>query len=439
MVTGRGRRWGLVAAAAVLLGLVVVGFYRVQLGRARAAVARFGPDLAAPDPQVRVAAAVALSERAGGWGSGAIAAERPRILDVLLEGLGAADVAVCSRAAEALARWGPQAAEVLQRGLGSPHQRVRIHAAWALSITPLPDLIPALRSALQDGRVEVRVYALEALGAMALNRVDEELIGDVVFRVWKDTEALARNAAAETLYRLGHATGIPLLVRSLEGRFWERFNAYERLVRIYAAEDRTLPPFYADGHAARRAEEAARIRAVVFEDAALQRRLIADLAVYKSQLFTATKWALEEFGPRVVPALCEALDHADRSVRVHSAEVLAGMADLSTPATFRLEARPALLAVARPALRQRLAAPHPEVSVAMYAMQALGNLRVAADIDVLLGHARGADPDLAVSAIENIGRIGGPEARQALEALTVSGELERERQRALAALDAAVR
>ena len=76
-------------------------------------------------------------------------------------------------------------------------------------------------------------------------------------------------------------------------------------------------------------------------------------------------------------------------------------------------------------------------AAALYAMRALGAYGDADDVPALLAHATGENPDLAIAAIENIGRIGGDAAQRALESLKVTGEREDERQRALKRVSAA--
>ena len=72
-----------------------------------------------------------------------------------------------------------------------------------------------------------------------------------------------------------------------------------------------------------------------------------------------------------------------------------------------------------------------DIDVALNAMRALGAYGDGNDVPVLVAHATGANPDLAIAAIENLGRIGGDAAKKALESLKVTDERETERQRAL--------
>jgi HEAT repeat protein len=424
---------------ASVVGLAVVGLtvatiaviYWVSSAAVAAEVAELAPKLEDRDRDARVDAACRISALLDRWGSGSVANHRERVLDVLLDGLEAVDIGTCTRAAESLTRWREQAVDVLREALASTDDQVRIHATYAASLYPMPELLPPLRDALRDGRVEVRVYALEAIGRMKLNQIDDELVADVVFRVWKDTDPWACNAAAEALFHLGHWTGIPALVRTLEGRFWPRFNAYERLTRIYRSLGRTLPPFYADGYAARRIEEARDVKEAVYGDPELLRRLIGDLAAWKNQLFTATKWSLTEMGPYAVPALSRALTREKKFVHVHAAEVLALLGEPQTPAKIRQASRDALVRVARPALRTLLGKPGVDVDEGLYAMRAIACIGNDADVPILLGHVHGTNPDLAVKALEVIGRIGTPAAVKALRELKVSGELEEVRRQAL--------
>jgi len=437
MVKQKGRIavWGVLAV--VGLGVVTIGaIYWVNVAAVAADVEALAPRLEHRDRDTRVDAACRLSALLDRWGSAAVANHRERILDVLLDGLEAVDIGTCTRAAESLIRWREQALPALKEALASTDDQVRIHAAYAASLYPMPELIPMLRDTLRDGRVEARVYALEAIGGMQLNKVDDELIADVVFRVWRDSDPWAGNAAAEALFHLGHWTGIPALVRTLEGRFWDRFNAYERLTRIYRTLGRTLPPFYADGNVGRRREEARNVKEAIYGDPELHRRLLADLAAWKNQLFTATKWALTEVGRYAVPALAQALSSDQQFVRVHSAEVLALLGEHQIPQKIQLDVHESLLEVARPALRALLERPGIDVNEGLYAMRALGAYGDEDDVPILLRHVHGRDPDLAVQAVEVLGQIGVPAAVKALKELKVSGELEVERQRALARLKA---
>ena len=434
VIPKRSRRFWIGLSALVVIAMVLAGLYVARRMEIQRQVDRLTPGLSRSDIRDRAEAAQALTRLRGQWGDSPVEARKDSILAALMEGLEALEVDVRAGSAEALAAWGRQATDRLRKALTSPDDPTRISAAYALSRGPLPDLLPELRNALRDHRVEVRIYALEALAAMPLNQVDDELLSDVVFRVWKDSQAMARNAASEAVYRLGHWTGIPCLVRNLEGKFWPRFNAYERLVRIYGERGLTLPPYYADGHTERRDREAARVREVVFSDPELQRRLIADLGHNKNLVYTNTKWSVSELGHHIVPALTRALNDPDKHVRTGAAEMLFLLGDRQTPAALRDDAAEALRTIARPALATRLADSRNDVDVdvALYALKALANYGTAEEIPTLLACVRRPDPDLAVAAITAIGGIGGKTALQALTDLKVSGELEDERQRALA-------
>lgn len=426
--------------AILVVGLVGAGAlftaYLVTSARVAAEVDRLAPGLEAPDRADRVAAAVQLTTMLGGLGAAPLHVRGPAIMDVLVDGFESIDPAIRSDAAEALARWGALAEERIRTALRSEDDYTRILAAWTASLDPLPDLIPTLRDAVRDRRVEVRVYAIDALGRMRLNQVDEELLADIVYRLWKDThrDRWPQNAAAEAMWRLGFWTGIPLLVRNMrnDARFWTRFDAYRRLARIYAKRGITLPAYDASAIPSACALQAAAVRDVVYSDAELLRRLIDNLALVKYQLFMATKWSLTEMGKYAVPALVAALDHSVKHARVGAAETLAILGEPATPAVIRDEALPALREIARPAFHKVLAAGDAiDIDEALYAMRALGAYGDADDVAVLIAHAGGENPDLAMAAIENLGRIGGDAARKALESLKVTDERETERQRAL--------
>ena len=401
--------------------------------------------LAEGEADARVEAAAALTARHDGWFSGELNAISDDIMDALAAGLGADDLETRTRAAETIAAWGAPADAVVRRLLRDDDDATRIAAAYALTIRPRPVLRTDLSTALRDSRVEVRSYAADALGRTPLPTLDEEMIADLVFRLWKDESAWARNAAAEALFNQDNWTGIPMLVNSLNGRFWTRFNAYERLTRIYRKLGKPLPPFYADGHAARRAAEVRAIEDAVLADPVLHARVLAQLAEFKSQIMTATRWTVHLMGRHVVGSLTDVLtgggpQFADRQkakfVRVHSAQGIADLADpaQSAPATYR-ENRPVLIETARPVLRRLVsdAKARSDVDLTMQVLRALGHLGDDSDIARLAPLMADANPDIAITAIRTTGAIGGDTAVKALTALEATGEREDERKLALAA------
>lgn len=108
-----------------------------------------------PDPEVRAAAAWALGARP--WKEGydsVILALRRHLED---------SPWVAWVAAEALARYGEAALEVLMESLRHPHPQVRVLAARALARIASPQSIPALMTALEDPSLLVRHFAEEGL------------------------------------------------------------------------------------------------------------------------------------------------------------------------------------------------------------------------------------------------------------------------------------
>ncbi|WP_376792449.1 HEAT repeat domain-containing protein [Thermoflexus sp.] len=108
-----------------------------------------------PDPAVRAAAAWAFGVRP--WKEGAdlaISALQRHLEDAPW---------VAWVAAEALARYGEAALEVLKESLRHPHPQVRVLAARALARIASPQSIPALMAALEDPSLLVRHFAEEGL------------------------------------------------------------------------------------------------------------------------------------------------------------------------------------------------------------------------------------------------------------------------------------
>ena len=429
-MVSRSKRIFLFSAILLVLCLGGLGFVLfVKMKDVAREVDRFGPDLDHRERGKRVEAAAHLSRFCNDWGSRPVRDRKDVILEKLLDGLEDVDVKVRTLAAEGLAAWGPEARDALRKALTSPDEEMRVHAAYALSLYPIPDLILELRSALRDSRVEVRAYAVEALGSMDLNQLDEEMVCDVLYRLWRDSDRWVQNAAAEAMFRLGYWIGIPELVKNLEGKFWPRFNAYERLTRIYRKLDKFLPPFYADGHAARRQAEVERIKEVVFNDREVHRRIIENLSDYKNLIFTTTRWTLNYLGKYGVPSLVEAMETGPKFVRIHAAQILAELAAPTLSPATRRENLPTLLKTALPALKRALGQADPDVVI--YALQGIGNYGSEVDADPVIPFLAAGSADLRVTAIQTLGKIGGKKALRALTALEAVGETAEERDRAV--------
>lgn len=434
----------------VVIVLLAIGagfgyFYLRETKALEDALATHRPALSTGAAADRVDAAAALTDLRSGWFSDPIDGARDDILGALAAGLEADEADTRAKAAETIAHWGDAADDLIRRSLEAEDDATRIAAAHSVALRPRPALRKVLSTALRDRRVEVRAYAADALGRTPLPTIDEEMIADLVFRLWKDDDEWARNAAAEALFNQDNWTGIPMLINNLNGRFWKRFNAYERLQRMFARAGKPLPPFYADGPVGQRDAEVKAIENAVLGDPELHARVLAHLAEYKSQIMTATRWTVHLMGRHIVPSLAEVLggggpSFADQKkakfVRVHAAQGLADLADpgQSAPATYR-ENLVVLREVALPVLRRAASDPkaRTDIDVTIHVLRALGHLGGDADVALLSPLMADQNPDIAITAIQTIGRIGGPAAARALEGLEATGEREAERTRALEA------
>jgi len=422
-VVSRSKRIYLFSAILLVLCLGGLGFILVvKVKNVAREVERHGPDLDHRERGKRVEAAVHLSRFCNDWGAGPGRARKDVILEKLLDGLEDVDVKVRTLAAEGLAAWGLEARDALRKALTSPDEEMRVYAAYALSLYPIPDLILELRNVLRDSRVELRVYATEALGSMELNQVDDEMVCDVLYRVWRDNDRWVQNAAAEAMFKLGYWLGIPILVKNVgEGNFWQRFNAYERLTRIYRKLGKFLPPFYADGHAARRKAEVNRIKEVVFNDREIHRRIIENLPDDKNLMFTISRWILNYLGKYGVPSLVEAMETSPKKfVRVHSAQILAELTAPELPPPLRRDNLPVLQETPLPALIRAL--DQENTDVVLYALMGVGNYGSEADVDAVIPFLTSRSADLRISAVRALGKIGGEKALVALTALEATGE-----------------
>ncbi len=146
---------------------------------ARAGEVAIGPVLSlanAGDGGTRAAAIEVLGAVGGGDGTA------DGRLDVVIAGLGDADLFVRFAAVRAIARLKP-AARRLVAGLGSADPMLRQATAGALGGLDVKDVVPDLIVAASDPVAGVRGAAVTALGAHALDVVARALVdGDVVVR-----------------------------------------------------------------------------------------------------------------------------------------------------------------------------------------------------------------------------------------------------------------
>jgi HEAT repeat protein len=223
--------------------------------------------LADPDPGVRDAAAEALA-----------GANAPGAVEALANCLADHDEDVRLAAAQTLKRYGCHACgalEALQAALRDEAERVRVAAAGALEALRATASEPDLLALLADGRREVRLAAMRALGevggastgAALLPLLGQEAeVGEALGKIGRRTAGLEsellaileegpsrkRQGAARALARLGSAAGRTRLAEMLRHRRPRvRCQAVLALGAFDAAADDVLPDLLralADSH-----------------------------------------------------------------------------------------------------------------------------------------------------------------------------------------------
>jgi len=281
------------------------------------------------------------------------------------------------------------------RDMEHPDPRVRSVAADALGSAP-PDRAEeacvALRTALDDGRPDVRYAAALSLGELA----DGEAV-DRLVHMLEDRDIMPRQAAAISLGRIGDKAGVEPLINALaEGPPDVRFQAISSLVELDGV--RAVAPLMValeDHDPEVRGSAAAGLGDLEAHEAA-----DAIAGLLGDTLETVRVEAAYALGrlrdPRGLPALVKLTTHRDFGYMV--CELLGRLGNPeAVPALERAQRRFFL----HPVTRLRAAA-------------SLIRLGETASRAYLLRACRSWRSDVRGLAFELLGEVGGPGAREAL-------------------------
>lgn len=261
-----------------------------------------------------------------------------------------------------------------------------------------------------DTRAELRWSAIIAVEKLGLVEALPDLLAAL-----HDRHGVVRNHAARALWKLGYATGLPVLVKALEARAFENETA-NRILEEISGEDLG---FDTDAGWVRKSEAIARWRAWIEKDPApptkrtgfgedeeLDRRgrfLVAMLGQHQFLFMEQARRTLIELGPLGVHYIESVLDDpelgANTTLRAYSVQVLRDVANDA----------------ARARLRRMLADGDEDVAARARAADALGAI---ADRDAAgpLGEALSArDESLVIASARALGLIAVESATPALE------------------------
>lgn len=215
---------GLLAALALLFGMVYVGMLVYQLYIRRFGAARTARRLKHPDPEVRRMAALDLWS----WGEPAKAA-----VPALIEALNDPDERVRDQAVQALGRIGPAAlpaVPALTESLKTSETAWEVASALGAIGRSAAAAVPALAAALGHPSHLVRSAAAEALGKIGPGAGASV---SALAAVLQDSDPHVRWRAAEALGEIGAAaaTAVPALIRNLqdEESYWQAARTLGRI------------------------------------------------------------------------------------------------------------------------------------------------------------------------------------------------------------------
>jgi len=312
----------------------------------------------------------------------------------LVEALGHEDRRVRLCAVRALGAFHSRAAVLaLAARLDDPDQEFRRDAIWALTKTGPFEAVPALRQALLGSVGNVRSSLVIALGKCGGKSVTPDLI-----ELARDPDRDVRHAAVCSLEQIRDAASVPALIEALA-------DSYDQVGAVAAkgldaiGDPRSIPGM---------------IEAWGKTASSMVKSFIGD--------------AIRHLGATALPALREAVHHANASVRSRAIGLLGGLGDDSDGPVF-LEALRDQSASVRWYAVQALGQHHgPEVvkaltellkdddeDVAHKAVSALRGIGDAAAVDALIGCLGDEDDQLAKAAASELENINTRAARIALK------------------------
>jgi HEAT repeat protein len=383
-------------------------------------------------------------------------------IPVVAEWLQALDRGTRMQAADLLGEIGsPKAVSALARALADTETEVRGACVNALGKIGGPTVVVPIVSRLDDDQVTVRRFAVQQLKEIG----DPRAVIPLLER-FNDTAKDVRVAAVQAIGKMGDQRAVPALLRLLRDGMPEvRIAAIEALGLLKAtdATDELIPLLdqrTSDEMGAKVAEALGRIgepRAV--------RELVKRLRT--EQLRLAATEALKLVGSPAVPALLECLegkiDDCDASpvvdllkalgdkratkalvaelsrTRVKKEKLIDALGAIRDPAALvpllalmddkSLEVRRRVLQVIEPMLDGRAgdvltqALDDKDDEIRVRAAGYLGVLGIKTAVPRLLAlTVEGVDPDLRLTAIRSLGRIGDPRATDTLVALLRDGK-----------------
>jgi HEAT repeat protein len=307
-------------------------------------------------------------------------------------------------AADALGHMGPDAEEAvpdLVQLLNVSNETVRSHAGRALADLGVV-AVPSLTLALRQPEPAVRVAAADTLGN--IGPVAKEAIPALATLLGDEDQEVSRHAAA-ALGRIGPAA-VPELIEVARWRSRYTTDMASTAFANLKADDATVRELVQlmgnvkEDHAVR--AFAAKALGYMPEKAqTVQSEIIRALGDENDDVRTAARWALGQIGPKVIPALKDALKDGNPRLRSGAAFALGSMGPAAE------EAVPDLLAVMNDNDR----------TVRIDAILAIGKTRVTTDAVVqALIQVLDTDKDEVVrlDAMRVLNKIDTTEAREAI-------------------------
>jgi HEAT repeat protein len=257
-----------------------------------------------------------------------ILARIPSATPLLVKALATAHPILRGRVAEVLAiRKDRAAVPALLQALQGEYFTVRSRAALALGKIGDGKAIQPLLQALKDPEDEVRIAASLALS----NFKDPATFDDITNILLDDPKIEVRQAAARALGDTGHPAALPYLMEALHDSFWWYEREYAAVDLLAAIETMGTAAVPALIEALQDKEGTVRKFAATLLGALGDPRAMEPLGMTLYDLHhevgKASAESLARFGAPALEILVEALSHPEMWIRLHALEALSAIND----------------------------------------------------------------------------------------------------------------